>query len=85
MNENNKKLDPMEELVEFSTPLDPTGTNQDVLLSVNGETIRVKRGATVKVKRKFAEVWRQAVEQRMAARQIMEKAQEGGKTPAMAM
>lgn len=85
MSETKDKLDPMEELVEFSAPLDPTGTNQDVLLSVNGETVRVKRGVTVTVKRKFVQVWDQSSAQRLAAHKIMEKAQEGAKAPAMAM
>lgn len=86
MNDNDKsKGGGMEELVDFFLPLDPAMTSQDVLLCVNGETVRVKRGVEVRLKRKFAQVWQQAVEQRVAARQIMERAQEGAKAPAMAM
>lgn len=85
MSDNNKKSDPMEEMVEFFIPPDPAMTSQDVLLSVNGETLRVKRGVTVRVKRKFAQVWRQSVDQRLAARRVMERAQEGGRAPAMAL
>ena len=58
----NKVLDP-EELVDFTAPMDPTGARQDILLAVNGETVRVKRGSTVQIKRKFLEVWNNAAEQ----------------------
>lgn len=87
MNEGKSKQanDPMEELVEFSVPFDPTGSSRDVLIAVNGETIRVKRGAAVRVKRKFVEAWNHANEQRVAAHQVMEQAQEGGQAPAMSM
>lgn len=77
MNENVKKIDPMEELVDFTAPVDPTGEKHDILLSVNGETVRVKRGSTVKLKRKFLEVWENAAAQTAAARATMERAQEG--------
>ena len=76
-----KTLDP-EELVEFTAPMDPTGARQDILLSVNGETVRVKRGSTVQLKRKFLEVWNNAAEQTMAARAVMEQA---GKTAGIEM
>lgn len=80
----NKTLDP-EELVDFTAPMDPTGERQDILLSVNGETIRVKRGSTVRIKRKFLEVWNNAAAQTMAARAAMERAQEGSRAPALEM
>ena len=72
----NKALDP-EELVDFTAPMDPTGTKRDILLAVNGETVRIQRGATVRIKRKFLEVWNNAGAQAMAARAAMEKAQSG--------
>lgn len=75
--------DPMEELVDFAAPYDPTGASRDVILAVNGELIRVKRGSTVQVKRKFLEVWTNANEQTMAAQTAMEKAREGGKAPTL--
>ena len=78
----NKAMDP-EELVDFTAPMDPTGQRQDILLAVNGETVRIQRGSTVRVKRKFLEVWDNANAQAMAARAAMEKAQSGGKTPAL--
>ena len=72
----NKTLDP-EELVDFTAPVDLAGEKQDILLAVNGETVRVKRGSTVKLKRKFLEVWDNANAQALAARAAMERAQEG--------
>ena len=71
-----KVLDP-EELVEFTAPMDPTGAKRDILLAVNGETVRIRRGTTVRVKRKFLEVWNNSNAQAMAARAAMEKAQNG--------
>ena len=80
----NKALDP-EELVDFTAPMDFTGTKRDILLAVNGETVRVKRGSTVKLKRKFLEVWNNANAQALAARDAMERAQEGSRAPALEM
>ncbi len=78
----NKALDP-EELVEFAAPLDLTGSRRDILLAVNGETVRVRRGSTVRLKRKFLEVWENANAQAQAARDAMDEAQERGKAPGL--
>ena len=72
----NKAMDP-EELVDFTAPMDPAGEKRDILLAVNGETVRIQRGSTVRVKRKFLEVWDNANAQAMAARAAMEKARSG--------
>ena len=85
MSEKKVVNDPMEELVDFTAPYDPTGAQRDILLSVNGETIRVKRGSTVQVKRKFVQLWEDANAQSAAARVAMEKASQGGKTPLLEM
>lgn len=77
-------IDP-EELVSFTAPIDPTGRERDILLSVNGETIRIKRGSTVEIKRKFLECWENSIAQRNAAYIAMEKAVEGGKAPVLEM
>ena len=71
-----KTIDP-EELVDFTAPMDPAGAKRDILLAVNGETVRIQRGSTVRIKRKFLEVWNNASVQAMAARAAMERAQEG--------
>ncbi len=73
-------LDP-EELVDFTAPYDPTGAARDILLAVNGESVRVKRGETVKLRRKFVQVWDNANAQTACARMTMDKARQGGKTP----
>ena len=46
----------MEELVEVKLFKDNGKYKDDVFVSVNGETIALKRGERVKIKRKFAEV-----------------------------
>lgn len=70
-----------EELVDLSVPLDPKGELRDLVLGVNGELIRVKRGCTVKVKRKFVEVYQNSVAQNMAAVAAKEKAQRAAEAP----
>lgn len=61
--ESKKTVDPMEEYVEIELFKDGGKYKDDVYVSVNGETCLVQRGVPVKIKRKFAEVIRQSVEQ----------------------
>ena len=75
-----KKFDP-EELVDFTAPFDPTGEKQDIILSVNGETSRVKRGEAVEIKWKFLEVWDNAQQQANSARKTMEAAVKASQKP----
>ncbi|MCD7927355.1 MAG: hypothetical protein LUF80_00595 [Oscillospiraceae bacterium] len=63
--------DEMEELVSYSAPLDPKSTSRDILVAVNGETIRIKRGETVQIKRKFVEALNNADRQALAAYRAM--------------
>lgn len=72
-----KNLPANEELVEYMAPLIGAATKKDVIVGVNGETIRIKRGVPVKIKRKFLKVLRQAAAQEYAAYQVMEQAQKG--------
>ena len=74
-----KKIDPMgdadisamkeadrargEELVEVMLFKDGGKYKDDVFVSVNGETIAIKRGVRVKIKRKFAEVLEASMQQ----------------------
>ncbi len=74
-----------EELVDFTAPYDPTGEKRDIFLAVNGETVRVKRGETVKIKRKFVEAWNNSLAQTIEARRAQEKARDQAKTPLMNM
>lgn len=61
------KVDPMEELVEYTAPLLPHLKKRDILVGVNGELIRIKRGATVKIPRKHLEALQNAAAQEFAA------------------
>lgn len=61
------KIDPMEELVEYAAPLLPDLKKQEVICAVNGEIIRVQRGETVKIKRKFVKALERAAKQEVAA------------------
>ena len=72
-----KNLPANEELVEYMAPLIGAATKKDVIVGGNGETIRIKRGVPVKIKRKFLKVLRQAAAQEYAAYQVMEQAQKG--------
>lgn len=77
-------LDP-EELVEYNAPLDPTGEKSDILVGVNGEFIRIQRGATVQIKRKFLEAIQNANEQLYAAMKAQQAAQKQAEKPALEM
>ncbi len=75
----NKKQDPNEELVDYMAPLMGSATRKEVVVGVNGELIRIKRGVRVKIKKKFYRVLQQAADQELAAYRTMERAQEQGK------
>lgn len=76
-----KKMNPVEkvdyeEYVTYTAPA-PTRPNEaDMLVGVNGEIIRIKRGETVKIKRKFLEVIQNAERQKAFALKAMIEAQE---------
>lgn len=74
-----KKQDPNEELVDYMAPLMGSATRKEVVVGVNGELIRIKRGVRVKIKKKFYRVLQQAADQELAAYRTMERAQEQGK------
>lgn len=75
----NKKQDPNEDLVDYMAPLMGSATRKEVVVGVNGELIRIKRGVRVKIKKKFYRVLQQAADQELAAYRTMERAQEQGK------
>ena len=66
------KVDPMEELVPYTAPLLPNLKKRDILVGVNGETLRIKRGVTVMIKRKFYEALQNAAAQEFAALEARE-------------
>lgn len=62
------------ELVSYKAPL-LGGNKRDVVVSINGETYRIKRGETVKIPRNFVQVLQQADRQEVEAYRNRQKAQ----------
>ncbi len=67
-----------EEMVEYTAPMLYADRARDILAAVNGETIRIRRGVPVRIKRKFVEVLENARAQEDAAYAMMQKAQRNG-------
>ncbi len=59
-------------------PLDPNGTSGSVFLCVNGKNLLVRRGEQVQVPSTFAEVYRNAQKQQLAARKVQQAAMSTG-------
>lgn len=76
-----KKNSKNDELVEYTAPLLGTKDRKDVIVGVNGETIRIKRGVKVKIPRKYVKVLEQATAQEYAAYQVMENAKKRSSIP----
>ena len=75
------KKKPGDELVDYVAPLMGSSTKRDVVVGVNGELIRIKRGVHVKIKKKFYDVLQQSADQEAAALRSMERAQEQNRQP----
>lgn len=75
-----KALDP-NELVEYNAPLLPGRTQRDILVIVNGESLRLKRGMTHKIKRKFKEALDNANKQAMSIYSAIDEAKKQGEKP----
>ena len=70
-----------EELVEYMAPI-IGASEQDMkplFVSVNGETLALKPGVTVQLKRKFVDALAHANDQRIAAWNYMREQQEAGR------
>ena len=65
--------DPGEELVSVRLFKDNDRYKDDVFVAVNGERIQIKRGETVQIKRKFADVLEQSMQQDMATANMIER------------
>lgn len=63
-----------EERVEVMAPLDAQEPD-DIPLTVNGETIVIKRGYRVKIPRKFALVLENSIDQQMASKRFQDELQ----------
>ncbi len=71
----NTITDPMEEYVEYTAPYAADLRDETpVFVAVNGESLRIKRGETVRIKRKFLEALRCASEQERAAMRYQRQA-----------
>lgn len=63
-----------EEVVTYTAPILYSDRDRDIVVGVNGELIRIKRGVPVEIKRKFLEVILASERQKNAAWQAMEQA-----------
>lgn len=70
------KVKPGDELVEYTAPLLPGMGTQDVIVGVNGEIIRIKRGEPVTIKRKFVNALNNAAKQQVEAYKAAAEAQQ---------
>jgi len=62
-----------EELVSIRLFKDNDKYKDDVFVAVNGEAIQIKRGETVKIKRKFADVLEHSMRQDTATANMIER------------
>lgn len=65
--------DPGEELVPIRLFKDNDKYKDDVFVAVNGERVQIKRGETVHIKRKFADVLEQSMRQDTATAHMIER------------
>ncbi|MEA4934259.1 MAG: hypothetical protein VB071_11890 [Lawsonibacter sp.] len=65
--------DPGEELVSVRLFKDNDKYKDDVFVAVNGERVQLKRGETVQIKRKFADVLDQSMKQDVATANMIER------------
>lgn len=79
------QADPMEELVDYTAPLLPSTKKRDIFVAVNGETLRIKRGVPVKIKRKFYEALQNAAIQEYAAMETRQALQRQSERPLASM
>ena len=71
-----------DDYVDYMAPLLPGKVQKDIFCAVNGETVLIKRGVPVKVKRKFEEALNNAAAQQYAAYQTMTDIRKQGDKPA---
>lgn len=62
-----------EELVPIRLFKDNERYKDDVFVAVNGERVQIRRGETVRIKRKFAQVLEQSMRQDTATARLMEQ------------
>lgn len=75
-----KVLDPNEE-VDYTAPLLPGRTQKDAVCIVNGVMLQVKRGVSVKIKRKYKEAFDNANAQTMSIYNTIDETKKRGEKP----
>lgn len=78
MTDDKRKPDPSEDLLDYFAPVLPGENRRDIFVAVNGESLVIKRGVNVKIKRKFHEVLMNAQAQELKAYEAMEQAKRQG-------
>lgn len=63
----------VEDMVSIRLFKDNNKYKDDVFVAVNGERVQIRRGDTVKIKRKFAEVLENSMRQDMLTANLIEK------------
>ena len=71
------EIEPGEELVPVFLFKDSDKYSSDLFVCVNGESIQIQRGKQVMIKKKFADVIQESMEQDMKAAEMMAKAARG--------
>lgn len=64
-----------DKLVSFTAPLLPGQERQDIVVGVNGEIIRIRRGEPVTIKARFVWVLEDAARQQVEAHKAANRAQ----------
>ena len=65
--------DPYDDMVPVRLFKDNGKYRDDVFVAVNGERVQIRRGETVRIKRKFAQVLEQSMRQDTATARLMEQ------------
>lgn len=68
-----------DKLVSFTAPLLPGQERQDLVVGVNGEIIRIRRGEQVTIKAKFVRILDAAARQQVEAHKASNRAQKAEK------
>ena len=71
--EANIPVDPGERLVSIRLFKDNDKYKDDVFVAVNGERVQIRRGETVLIKKKFADVLEQSMKQDVATANMIER------------
>ena len=71
------EIDVNEQLVEYTAPFAADPHDREIFVAVNGENVRIMRGETVMIKRKFVKVLRDAAQQEREAYLARQRAAQG--------